>query len=187
MVFCFCRTANLKLSLAATAVLSWCCLIGCGGDGSTGNVEVSQAPAPQDSHAGHEHAHPTEGPHHGDLVELGNEEFHAEIVHGDAGAITVYILDGSAKDPVAIEAADITVNVSHDGHAEQFKLAAERESSDPEAKSSRFVLKDSDLAADLDSHEVTAKLAVTINGKSYSGKIDHHHDGEHSHESDHKH
>lgn len=33
----------------------------------------------EDPHAGH--AHPTHGPHGGDLIELGNEEFHAELLH----------------------------------------------------------------------------------------------------------
>ncbi len=33
----------------------------------------------KDPHAGH--AHPTHGPHGGDLIELGNEEYHAELVH----------------------------------------------------------------------------------------------------------
>lgn len=52
---------------------------------------------------------------HGDLVELGNEEFHAEVVHGEAGSVTVYILDSAAKVTVPIDATELTINVSHDG------------------------------------------------------------------------
>ena len=79
------------------------------------------------------HAHPTEGPHHGDLIELGNEEYHAELIHpedhdddahasenSEAGhehaGITIYILDSSAKEMVAIEASEIAINLSHDGN-----------------------------------------------------------------------
>lgn len=136
---------------------------------------------------GHAHAHPSEGPHHGDLVELGAEEFHAEVVHGEAGAVTVYILDSAAKTAVPIDATELMINVVHDGNAEQFTLVADRDSSDPEGKSSRFTITDNDLAADLDHHDTTAKLAVTINGKSYSGRIIHQHDADHDHaHGDHK-
>lgn len=129
----------------------------------------------------HVHAHPSEGPHHGDLVELGNEEFHAEVVHGKAGRITVYILDSAAKAAVPIDATELAINITNDGNAEQFKLLAERDSADPEGKSSRFSLTDEELASDLDSHDATAKLVVMINGKSYSGKIAHDHDADHKH------
>ncbi len=42
------------------------------------------------------HSHPTEGPHHGTLIELGKEEYHAELVHDDK-MVTIYILDSAAK------------------------------------------------------------------------------------------
>lgn len=159
---------------------------GCSESGTTvpGNT-ISERPPET---AGHdEHAHPSEGPHHGDLVELGNEDYHAEVVHGEAGSVTVYILDSAAKTEVPIDATELMINVSHDGKAEQFKLVAERQETDPEGKSSRFSLKDEELAGDLDAADASAKLVVTIDGKSYSGKIEHHHEGEHKHEDAHKH
>lgn len=161
------------------------CLVGCSDADTSSTTTISGPPPAMDSHEGHDH--PSEGPHHGDLVELGNEEFHAEVVHGEAGSVTVYILDSAAKVAVPIDATELTINVSHDGKAEQFKLAAEREDSDPEGKSSRFTIKDEELASDLDSHDATAKLVVSINGKSYSGKIEHQHEGEHAHDDGHKH
>lgn len=120
-------------------------------------------------------------------VELGNEEYHAEIVHGEAGNVSVYMLDSAAKATVPIDAAEVTINITHDGNAEQFKLPADRDASDPDGKSSRFSLKDEELAAELDSADAVAKLAVTIDGKSYSGKIEHAHAGEHKHDDGHKH
>ena len=143
--------------------------------GSSGSTVMSEGPPDTDTHA--EHSHPSEGPHHGDLVELGNEEYHAEVVHGEKGSVTVYILDSSAKSAVPIDAAELTINISHDGHAEQFKLAADRDASDPEARSSRFTLTDEELSTDLDSHDAVARLAVTIDGKAFSGKIVHNHEG----------
>ncbi len=151
------------------SMLSALLLAGCGG--------APSAPPVADVHD-----HPTEGPHHGELVELGNEEYHAEIVHS-AGAVSVFILDGSASSPVAIEATEVTINLSHDGQAEQFKLPASAEPGDAAGKSSRFTLSDPELASDLDTEGTAAKLVVSINGKSYTGKLQHEHtDGGHDHE-----
>jgi len=132
-----------------------------------------------------EHDHPTEGPHHGDLVELGNEEYHAEIVHGDGGDISIYVLDSHAEKAVPIEAAEVVINLTHDGKAEQFKLPATPDAGDPAGKSSKFSLKDEELASDLDKEGTAAKLVLSINGKSFTGKIEHHHEGaghDHAHE-----
>ena len=63
------------------------------------------------------HGHPSEGPHNGTLVELGNEEFHVEIVH-DAESVTVYVLDAAAKVAVPIDAADISINLMQHGEAQ---------------------------------------------------------------------
>jgi len=129
-----------------------------------------------DSHAGH--AHPTEGPHHGDLVELGNEEYHAEILHdADAGTITIYVLDGAATEQVPIDATEVMINATHDGKPEQFKLAASPDTNDPQGKSSRFVSNDEELAHHLDEEDAEPRLVLTINGKSYRGVITHDHEG----------
>jgi hypothetical protein len=168
---------------AACLTVLW--FAGCsetGSEPSSGNGAspvVTAGPLETDTHA--EHAHPSEGPHHGDLVELGNEEFHAEVVHGDGGSVSVYILDSAAKVTVPIDAAELTINITHDGNAMQFKLPADRDAADPEGKSSRFTLKDEELAKDLDSHDAAARLVVMINGKSYSGKIAHDHGADHKH------
>ncbi len=166
------------------AGLSVLCLAGCSEMGSVPSPNsrvspvVTDGPLP-DSDA--EHAHATEGPHHGALLELGNEEFHAEVVHGESGRVSVYILDSAAQTTVPIEAAELTINITHDGNAQQFKLPAERDAADPEGKSSRFSLMDEKLTKGLDSHEVSARLVVMINRKSYSVKITHTHDANHKH------
>jgi len=149
--------------------------------------QQNPAPAPATPPAGtssgahkeHGHEHPSEGPHHGHLVELGNEEFHAEVVH-EKDTVTVYILDGTAKSAVPIEATELTINLSHDGKPEQFKLDASRDSADPEGKSSRFVSKDEHLGEALDAKGSSGKLVVTIQGKQYTGKVSHDHDHDHA-------
>ncbi len=182
---CFCfRSLNcLCVPILGLSLIS---ASGCSESGTTGSGNtISELPPEAGGHE--EHAHPSEGPHHGDLVELGNEDYHAEVVHGEVGSVTVYILDSTAKAEVPIDAIELMINVLHDGKAEQFKLVAERQETDPEGKSSRFSLKDEELAGDLDATDATAKLVVTIDGKSYSGKIEHHHEGEHKHDDAHKH
>ena len=178
----------LCLPVAGLTVL-W--LAGCSGAGPelTSGTAVSPVvtDGPPETGAHDEHAHPSEGPHHGDLVELGNEDFHAEVVHGEGGSVSVYILDSAAKAAVPIDATELTINITHDGNAEQFKLPADRDASDPEGKSSHFSLKDEELARDLDDHDAAAKLVVMIDGKSYSGKIEHDHDADHKHDDSHKH
>jgi hypothetical protein len=162
-------------------------LTGCepAGPGSGQTVTPPDTVAHQEH--GHEHGahdHPSEGPHHGNLVELGNEEYHAEVVHGDAGAVSIYILDGSARNAVPIEAAEVVINLTHDGKPEQFKLAASPEAGEAAGKSSKFSITDQELAKRLDEEGAAAKLVVSISGKQYTGKIEHHHDHAHGH--DHK-
>lgn len=158
--------------------LSFCMLIasvlgaaGCGKSDQGSTKTVAPAVAGAD-------AHPSEGPHHGGLIELGNEEYHAELVHDDAaGSVTIYILDSAAKQAVPIDAAELKINLSHDGNAEQFTLTANPDVNDPTGKTSRFTSTDAELAEELD-HEGTAQLVVTINGKQFRGEIVHDDDHE---------
>ena len=127
------------------------------------------------------HAHPDHGPHGGDLVELGKEEYHAEVVHDEAsGKVTIYVLDSAAKNAVPIEADHVTINVKHDGKGEQFEVKASPQEGEGDGKSSRFVSEDKELAEDLE-HE--ARLVIDIAGKSFTGDIKHDHDHKHA---DHK-
>jgi hypothetical protein len=139
------------------------------------STETSVPPGTVDTHD-----HPTEGPHGGGLVELGNEEYHAELVNDDAaGTVTVYVLDSAAKTAVPIEASEVTINLKHDGQAEQFKIAASADPSDPPGKFSRFVATDTELAEGLDHEGAEAQLVLMINGRQYRGAITHEHEDAH--------
>ena len=172
----------MKHSWLTCLVVTAMAVTGCqeSGPSAGGSAPVSEMPpATVDDHAGHDHgdhAHPSEGPHHGDLVELGNEEYHAEVVHNDdAGTVEIYILDGSATKQVAIEATELTINITHDGKPEQFTLTAKPDERDEAGKSSRFFSDDKELAAHLDEEESQPKLVVKIDGKSFRGEISHSH------------
>lgn len=154
-------------------------LVGCQDAGTT--VATSSPAATADGHD--DHAHPTEGPHHGSLIELGNEEYHGELVHDEAaGSVTIYVLDAAATGQVPIEETEITINLKHDGQPKQFKLAASPDSGDPEGKSSRFVSTDAELGEHLHDDAAEPKLVLTIQGKSFRGTIVHDHDHDHDHD-----
>jgi hypothetical protein len=134
-------------------------------------------------HDDHEHAHAAEGPHGGSIVELGTEEYHAELVHDEASkTVTVFILDASATKAAPIDATEVVINLTHEGEGEQFKLAASSDSADPAGSSSRFASADPELAEELDHAHGGATLVVTVAGKQYRGELAHDHDHEgHSH------
>ena len=169
------RLMSMLVIAAATAMFAGCSKESPQDGGGTGTTATSSA------ENGHEHEHPSEGPHHGSLIELGNEEYHGELVHDEeSGKVTIYILDGSATQAVPIDAGEVTVNLVQDGKPEQFQLMASPDEGDPQGKSSRFVTEDKALGTRLDAEGAEARLTLQIEGKSYSGKIAHDH-GAHDH------
>jgi hypothetical protein len=124
------------------------------------------------------HAHATTGPHKGDLIELGNDEYHLEMVHDDK-VITMYVLDGEAKNLVPVDATDISINVMHFNKPEQFKLLPKKTEGEPAGKNSTFMITDGHLIKHLG--HGTPKVALTISGKAYRGTIKHSHDHDHDH------
>ena len=182
---CECLTLSAALAM-------W---VGCG-DTPKPNATNKPAPSKGEHHEGDghdhgkdkdghaDHAHPSEGPHHGHLIELGKEEYHAELTHDEATkTVTVYVLDGkTAKVAVPIEEQEITLNLAVDGKPSQFKLAAAPQEGDPEGQSSRYSLSDEALLEALESPKAAGRLTITIKGKPYSGKVEHAEHDEHEHE-----
>lgn len=173
--------------LSVTLCVLGLTLVGCDSGTEQGTKSFDEA-APEDVTM-QEHDHPSEGPHHGSLIELGKEAYHGELVHDEkSGAITIYILDGAAKAGVPIAAESVLINVKHDGKGQQFTLAATPEQGDPEGKSSKFATQDKTLGELLHEQGTTARLVLEIDGKSFSGEIDaHDHDHDHGHDEKHAH
>lgn len=154
------------------------CLSGC----SQTNPQV----ATEDGSHSHDAAHPEKGPHDGELIELGKEAFHAELVHGDENALSIFVLDSSATKAVSIAAEKLFLNLKNEGEVKTFDLTAKRVGSDPEGLSSQFVSTDPMLHQWLDAG-ARGKLTIEIQGKSYNGDIAHDHSS-HDHSShDHSH
>ncbi len=168
--------ANIMLAVILAAGL-----VGCNGSPAASGGADEHEHSEGDGHDhGDEHAHPSEGPHHGALIELGNEEYHAELVHDDeAGSVTIYVLDAHAEEPVAIASSEVTINVTHDGKGSQYKLAAVDAA---DGKASQFASSEPALAEGLDAEGAKAQLVISINDKQYRGSVAHDHDHEHDHD-----
>lgn len=171
-----CLLATFGMALAGCGVPA-CDGLDCGHD-----HDHAHAHAHDD---GHEHAHhavhSTIGPHQGQLVELGDEEYHAEWLIDEASdTLTVYLLDAQARKAVGAEASVAKINLVHDGTARQFSLSAYPQAFDASGESSRFVSSDADICHELE--HARAQLVVSIRGKQYRGTIeaDHHEMGQHT-------
>lgn len=179
-----CKFTHLAVSLVLVAVVG---VFGCSGATPDGG-ENGHSEGDGHDHGKEAHAHPHEGPHHFPLVELGEEEYHAELAHDDATkTVTVYLLDKEAKNPVAIADPEITLNLVVGGKPLQAKLTASPQAGDPEGQASRFTITDETVLEAHDAPKTTGRLNVTINGKAYSGVVEPHDHGEHKHDGDHKH
>lgn len=195
----FAKQAIWFRSCAATAFLAAGVvgISGCNPTAETGSGAATTAADHSDHGHDHDdhghddgHGHGHEGPHGGEIVELGGDEYHAEIVHGEGANVTVYVLDGAGRNAVPIDAAEIRINLVHDEQPEQFTLTAAPLDGEPEGKSSRFQVSDEHLAEDLEVDGIVARLSLKIDGQQYTGKIEHDHDhaghaeGEHDHDHD---
>jgi|CXWL01.1.fsa_nt_gi hypothetical protein len=140
---------------------------------------VAVEPAEHD-HA-HDHSHEALGPNGGHLVELGDEEYHLEWTHDDAtGLVTLYVLNDTADQfvPIASEAVTITAKVAE---STEYKLTAVEPIGDPPI-SAKFELKSPELieCLKLAGQGTEVSVALTIDGKEYRGKFEHH-DHAHAH------
>jgi hypothetical protein len=128
------------------------------------------------------HAHPEKGPHGGPLLEVGDEEYHIEVLLDEkTNVLTLYVLDAAAKAMVPTDAKEALINLKHGGKPEQFKLPAVALKTDPTGQASCFQLKSAALVHNLHHKNHEARLALKIKGKSYSAKFDLQHDHDHKH------
>jgi len=152
-------------------------VIGVGGCGKPSAAPEKTVPDSHGEH-GHDahghggHPHPTEGPHHGQLIELGNEAYHGEWVRDAAtGSITIYILDGQARNEVAIGKDAAVINLFVDGLPQQIRLIPQPSAGNAAGQTSRFKLPDSATATAIDREKGRGELRVMIQGKSYRGPL----------------
>lgn len=168
------RHTFLALSLFLSA--SW--LVGCG----PANNKAAKPAGGKTEHE-HEHAHPAEGPHGGHLVVLAEpgkenkEEYHVEWDHNEDGKITVWILDGKAKETVSIAAESIRILVSIGPSKEthEFELPALDRTTGEKPTAFKFEIVSKELLGALETPKQTSPMInVDVNGTPYVGKIEEH-------------
>jgi hypothetical protein len=162
----------MRICLLLVGSVGLSLVVGCG-SANDAYHEVPKGARVKDQPHSHE-----EGPHGGHLVELGEEEYHAEVVlDPKTSKITLYILDSSAKKPAPIDAKEVKLELAIGGQPKPFAAKAVPDNGDPANKSSRFEIADSpDIKANIkDEEDLKGSVTATIGAKTYNGKIVHEH------------
>ncbi len=142
------------------------------------NVHVSNAQVQQKQAATKGHvAHPAHGPHGGELLEIGKDEFHAELVVDEVKKqMVIYLLEADAKSSLVIGEPHLMVNLVLAGKPMQIQLKAIPLEAEPKGSSSCFGAISKELFDALHSTKADPKLVARIRNKSYVTKIVHKHD-----------
>lgn len=154
-------------------------LIGAGCEQQGGNFKTASQIKQEKGAAGHtdheDHEHGA-GPHGGSIVELGDEEYHAEVVvDAKSHALKVYLLGKDAKTPVPVAAMEVIVTTEDD---KKLTLKAAPQEGDGEGKASLFELSDeTTVDAIAKAGFIHGSLQLEAGGKPYRGDIDAHFDG----------
>lgn len=176
----FRRSFELTLVAAFAVILTGCT------NNDSGFTEVShdESEVGHGDHSGHDHG--AHGPNGGDIVEVGNAEFHAEVVVDEGEhRIDVFILGSDVKTAKPIAASEIAISFKHGEEVEEFKLAASPLDGEAEGQASKFSITDEELFEELHEHSEGATLTFADGDQTLTGTVKHSHD--HGHEHGHAH
>ncbi len=133
-------------------------LAGCGDKKEGAPAKAAEKPADG------AHVHP-EAPHGGELLELGEEEAHLELVHDSkTGSVTVYVLGKDGKTPIAVAPPTIVV-ATKEGPKELTLTAV-----NPKADGTADTFKGSH--AGLMAEPLDGRIRVTIAGKAFQSPLE---------------
>ena len=125
----------------------------------------------------HEHEH---GPHNGHIVELGGDDFHAEVTMDDKRTLTIYLLKSDLKTPLLSSAKSIRLNAKDGDKPKQIECMAAPQDGEKEGASRFQAAADALPASFEDLEDVSGQVAVTIADKEYSGTLESEHDHTHA-------
>ena len=169
----FCRSASV-------CMMSGICALGLGCGSSTSEYKDSkkiQAAAKVHDHSTHDgaHLHYGAGPHGGMLLELGGEDFHAELVFDhDAHAVRIFLFKADAKTPLPSKTPAATLLLDNNKTITLKALPLEGEA---DGMSSRFELIDEAFVHEvLDKNFLHGDLKVDIDGIPFKSHLDIHFD-----------
>jgi hypothetical protein len=154
-------------------------LPGCG-KGTT-NLSGSGATTAPHSHShdhghSHDHAH-AHGPNGGHLLELGAEDYHAELTYDESNhRVGIHMLGGDATTAAPIDTAFVEIFTSVDGDTTKYSLPAVPQTGEQAGKSSYFELESEPLGTIVSGQSPAADIKVRLNllidGLPYAGTID---------------
>lgn len=164
------RHSFITICIVLTSALLFAA--GCGSD----EGDSQEYGKSKDSSTKPAHVH-EEGPHGGHLIELGEEEYHAELVFDkESRKTTLYVLGSDPHDAHPIDAKEIEFHLEAGDDYKELMFAADRQEEDPEGKSSRFVLAADDLPEEIDDEEkFVGHIDITIGDKVFEGEVEHDH------------
>ena len=171
----------------ALGVLLTMGLVGC--DNGTGNTKTLTPAAIGPNTAPPPHAH-VHGPNGGHIVELGDEEFHAEVAMDQTRKLTIYLLDESVKNAKPVENGTLQIATKVDGQETTLDLVAAPLDTEKDGKCSRFELPaDKVPGAILDIEGLTGNLTLKFGEKTLTQSLtaEHDHEESHDHEAGHDH
>ncbi len=162
------------LAIAAIAVF----IGGCDKTGNETPTANKESGAHDHDHDGHDHEHedghshddhPAHGPNHGHIFELDSPDYQGEWQKfKDNNVIKMHILDKDQK-PAVVRVDSFLVIPMAGNDATPFELEAE--STDPEGRSSVYMLDDQNLSIAI---PLGVNIEITMGDKVLKGKIDQH-------------
>jgi hypothetical protein len=164
----------LALSVAASLGLAGCTPSEPAGKPFTDKDNVSNIAPPE-----HAHVH---GPNGGHIVELGEEEFNAEVAMDQSRKLTVYLLDEAVKAAKPVENGTMQIVTKVDAKDVTLDLVAAPLDGEKDGKCSRF-----ELAADkvpgaiMDIEGLTGDLTLKFGEKTLKTSLAEEHDHGHAH------
>jgi hypothetical protein len=164
---------------------------GCSGQEETRTFDEkdSQASAEAEHDHGHDHDHDAHGPNGGHLLEVGEEQYHVEVVFdNDKRTLTAFILGPDAKTayPIAGESIDFDMEIGDKEH--EIPLAAKPLEGEKDGKSSRFVAEGKAIPESVKAEsDLNGHFHLDIGENHFHvdlahGDHDHDHDHDHEHE-----
>lgn len=141
-------------------------------------ADLPQTAHDDHDHHGHAHGGSSEGPHHGSLIELGEEEFHGEIVvDGKSHTLKLYLLGPDAKADATTAATEATLTL--EGGPTLTLKPAEGQA---EGMVSLFSVTDEKAVHEIAEAEfIHGELSIQIGEKKYTAHVDAHFHAEHDH------
>ncbi|MEZ6056680.1 MAG: hypothetical protein R3C01_08245 [Planctomycetaceae bacterium] len=125
----------------------------------------------------HDHDHGGLGPHLGHIIELGEEEYHAEVTLDiTTRELAVWVLGPDSKTLAPLTNATVALQLTVDGKEQELTLTAAPQEGESEGAASKYEWKGEPLADSIkDAEMLVGSISVAFAEKSYTGKITHDH------------